>query len=231
MTTVQPIRKKTVVELAIEKIHELIRDGNLRDGDRLPTERELSEALGISRVSLREAIRVLDMMGIIRVEHGSGMVLDSGRVADSVVKPLEFALLLHRGCMDELFEARKLIEVECAGLAAERATPAQVQEMNEVFRRLEERRPDREAGISQEMQLHECLARAAGNTVLTRILVSIRGLLSDSRHRTTPASGVSPFTIELHRQLLRAVEERNREEARRIMRAHLDEVYHRLQTP
>jgi len=84
--SIEPIKKTSVVEQAIGKIYELIKTQDLKEDDRLPPERQLSEMLGISRNSLREAIRVLDMLGIIRVDQGSGMVIDATKVSDVVTR-------------------------------------------------------------------------------------------------------------------------------------------------
>lgn len=228
MSPVAPIKKKSVVEMALEKIYELIQQEGLQEGDRLPTERELSGMFGISRVSLREAIRVLDMMGIVRVGQGSGMILDTVRLSDSVLRPLGFAFVLNRSRLRELFETRRLIEVECAGLAALNATPEQVEELRAIHRRIAESGADRAKGIAGELELHEAVSRAGGNTILTLILISIRGLLSESRHRTVPPTGVSARTIENDRLLVEAIAARDAERARQIMREHLEDISRRL---
>ena len=123
--SVEPIKRVSVVEQAISKIYDLILSQNLKENDKLPPERQLSEMLGISRNSLREAIRVLDMLGVVRVDQGSGMVIDSSRVSDAVTKHLTFALLMNREKMNELFEARLVVETECASLAALRASESE----------------------------------------------------------------------------------------------------------
>jgi GntR family transcriptional repressor for pyruvate dehydrogenase complex len=167
---IEPIKKTSVVEQAIGRIYDLILSRDLKEHDRLPPERELSEMLGISRNSLREAIRVLDMLGILRVDQGSGMVLDASRVSDSVTRHLSFALLLNREKLNELFEARLVIETECAGLAAERATSDEIAVLKSVHAELAATGADRERGIRCELLLHDLVARAARNSVLEKIL-------------------------------------------------------------
>ena len=225
---VEPIKKTSVVEQAIGRIYELIKSENLRERDRLPPERQLSEMLGISRNSLREAIRVLDMLGILRVDQGSGMVLDPSRVSDSVTRHLSFALLLNRDKLQELFEARLVIETECAGLAAERATAEEVEELRRVFGELEACGADRERGIRCELRLHDLVARASRNTVLERILESLQDILRESRETTVPASGVTARTIESQRRIVEAVGNRDAAAARELMREHLRAVSERI---
>ncbi len=87
---VKPIKKINVAEQAISKIYELVKENNLKVGDKLPPERELVKILEISRSSLREAIRALEMIGVINVTQGRGMVIESSKISNSIIKPLAF---------------------------------------------------------------------------------------------------------------------------------------------
>ena len=224
---VEPIKRKSIAEIAVERILELIQDQRLVEGDRLPTEKDLADTLAISRSTLREAIRVLDMMGIIKVEHGSGMVIHASKLSDSMLRPLRFSLMLHKHRLLELFETRRLIEVECTGLAAERATTEEISRIRASYERLLECVRDREAGIACEIDLHEQINRAAHNAILYEVLLSVKDLLRASRDFTVPANGVSEATIESHGSILAAIESRDVPKARQEMLRHLDEVYER----
>jgi GntR family transcriptional repressor for pyruvate dehydrogenase complex len=224
------IRKATVVELAIQKIYELIKEKNLKENDRLPTEYALTKMLGISRPSLREAIRVLNMFGIIRVDHGSGMVIDTKGLSESVLLSLNFALMLNRSSHRELFEARKMIEVECAGLAAERASEEDLCRLEQKYEQMRLSGDDRERAIQLEVDFHECIADAAKNIIIKKMLFSIRELLRESMHSTVPPSGISEATLGKHRELIEAFRTGNREMARSSMLRHLEEVYRRLES-
>ncbi|PKL74294.1 MAG: hypothetical protein CVV27_21235 [Candidatus Melainabacteria bacterium HGW-Melainabacteria-1] len=228
--TVERIKKISVVEQAIGKIYDLIRTQNLKANDRLPPERELSEMLGISRNSLREAIRVLDMLGIIRVDQGSGMVIDATKVSDSVTRHLSFALLLNRDKLRELFEARLVIETECAGLAAERATPADIAALRAAYADLVESRADRAKGIQCEIQLHALTARIAHNVVLEQILSSLRQILRESRETTVPLSGVTMTTVEYQEKIVDAIGRHDKASASALMHEHLVAVAERVRT-
>jgi len=225
---VSPIKKITVVEQAIQKIYDLIRERNLKENDRLPSERDLAQILGISRPSLREAIRVLDMMGVIKVEQGNGITIETSQLSESLIKPLSFALLLNKRVFLELFEARKIIEVECAGLAASRATEEETKEMFLICESLEANKDDREKSIAYEIELHECIVDASKNLVLKKILTSIKDLLKGSRYMTVPSTGVSAETRKNHSRLIKAISERDSDEARKIMLEHLNSVSKRL---
>lgn len=225
---VEPIKRTSVVEQAIDRIYDLILTQNLRENDRLPPERQLSEMLGISRNSLREAIRVLDMMGVLRVDQGSGMVIEASRVAESVGRHLSFALLLNREKLFELFEARLVIETECAGLAAGKATVEEVEEMKRVYSELTSMGTDRETGIQLELKLHNLVAKAARNSVLEKILSSLEDLLRESRETTVPASGVTQRTIESQERIIGAIARKDPAAARAFMYEHISAVADRL---
>lgn len=228
MVPVEPIKRISVVEQAISKIYDLILSQDLKENDKLPPERQLSEMLGISRNSLREAIRVLDMLGVLRVDQGSGMVIDSSRVSDAVTKHLTFALLLNREKLHELFEARLVVETECAGLAAVRADQEERETLRRTYQELCASRTDRPKSIALEIELHNIIARAARNTVLEKILSSLKQILKESREATVPRTGVSTETIQVHERLIAAIEARDQASARTIMREHISAVAERI---
>lgn len=228
--SIDPIKKTSVVEQAIGRIYDLIIAQDLKENDRLPPERQLSEMLGISRNSLREAIRVLDMLGILRVDQGSGMVIDTSRVSDSVTRHLSFALLLNREKLNELFEARLVIETECAGLAAGRTTPEELAHMRSVHAELAASGANREQGIRCELMLHSLVAKASRNTVLEKILSSLSQILRESRETTVPSSGVTARTIESQAKIIDAIARRDPDAARALMSEHISAVAERFKS-
>jgi len=225
---VEPIKRVSVVEQAISKIYDLILSQNLKKNDKLPPERQLSEMLGISRNSLREAIRVLDMLGVVRVDQGSGMVIDSSRVSDAVTKHLTFALLMNREKLNELFEARIVVETECAGLAALRASEEERDLLHHTYRELCESRTDRPKSIALEIEIHNIVARAAHNSVLEEILNSLKQILKESREATVPRTGVTPETVKVHERLIKAIDARDSKGSAEIMREHIAAVADRM---
>ena len=226
--SVEPIKRVSVVEQAISKIYDLILSQNLKENDKLPPERQLSEMLGISRNSLREAIRVLDMLGVVRVDQGSGLVIDSSRVSDAVTKHLTFALRMNREKMNELFEARLVVETECASLAALRASESERALLHRTYQELCESRTDRPKSIALEIELHNIVARAAHNSVLEKILNSLKQILKESREATVPHTGVTPETVKVHERLIAAIDARDSRSSADIMREHIAAVADRM---
>lgn len=226
--SIEPIKRISVVEQALDKIYDLIIAQDLKTNDRLPPERELAEMLGISRNSLREAIRVLDVLGIIRVDQGSGTVIDATKVSDAVTRHLSFALMLNRDKLKELFEARLVIETECAGLAAERATPDEIAELRATYAKLVEFRAERSKGIQYELLLHELIVKASHNAVLEKILSSLRQILKESRETTVPSNGVTPATVEVQEKIIDAINRHDQAMARALMYEHIAAVAERV---
>ena len=225
---VTPIKKINVAEQAINKIYELVKEKNLKVGDTLPPERELVKILEISRSSLREAIRALEMIGVINVTQGRGMVIESSKISNSIIKPLAFSIILNKNTFLELFEARKLIEVECAGLAAERITTPELKKVKEIYNLLIKHQHNREKSIKYEIKLHEEITEIAKNNILGDILSSIKKLLRESRDTTVPSQGVTLKTINFHEKLIQVFEAKDASKARKLMFEHLDIVSKRL---
>src|SRR5438132_8006132 len=138
---VRPEKNGLMAEQVVIQVRDMVREGKLRPGDRLPPERELAKRLGISRASLRHGLRFLAAMGVLSSRHGSGTYIADGPPAlDS--EPLKLLAALHRFTPDEMFEARRQIEVGIAGLAAERSTDdhlaTMAEEVTEMYATLDD---------------------------------------------------------------------------------------------
>ncbi|MCB0005370.1 MAG: FadR family transcriptional regulator, partial [Anaerolineales bacterium] len=125
----QPIKRSAISEDVTLHIMELIRNGKLRPGDKLPAERQLAESLGVSRVSLREGLRTLAFMNILDVRTGDGTYISSLDSQD-LVEPLTFVLDINTQTLQELAQARRLIEPYLAAEAARHITDEELAELN-----------------------------------------------------------------------------------------------------
>ncbi len=218
----------TVGQMLLRQFVGLLRDGQLRPGDKLPPERELASMLGISRPSVRQALSALGLIGIIEPRQGSGTY-----VAESLTRlPLEpfvYRLLLNQGSFDELMEVRGLIEPAVTSLAAQRATDEGLRGIEEALERYEaavgsDEPVDVEADYGTEF--HRALAAAAGNSTLVALLDGLRDLIGAAgRLLGSEQRGAS---LKAHRSIFRAVRDRNPQLAERRMRAHLNDVSTRL---
>jgi GntR family transcriptional regulator, transcriptional repressor for pyruvate dehydrogenase complex len=205
------------------RLIELIREQRLRSGDRLPPERELAASMGVSRSSLREALRALSMIGVVDMRHGDGTYLSSLEPA-SLMRGVGLVLELSESGMEELFEARKLVEPGLAALAAERIDTSMLMALQHCVEQSEHSVGDHEKFMRADLQLHDLIARAAGNAILCRLIDSIHSLGIASRRTTTAIPGVELRTVADHREIVDALAARDPERAHRAMLTHLENV-------
>ena len=125
------ISNKKVYEQVIEQIQDNIMDGTFKKGDKLPSERDLSETMGVSRTSIREALRVLETMGVVESRQGEGNFICSN-IEKSLLQPLSMMFKLNEGSWSDIFELRNVLEIECARLSALRATELDCRELLDI---------------------------------------------------------------------------------------------------
>jgi len=220
----QPLARRTYVAEAIRTIKDMILDGRLAPGQRLPPERSLSEALGVSRPTVREAIRSLQAMNILESRHGAGTFVASLSV-DELLRPLQFVLSLATGGLDHLFEVRMLLEPGAAALAAVRASEEQVAGLRDCAARAEaEAVADAEAMLRLDTELHERIVDASANPLLQHLWAATSALGAESRSYTVRLPGVRPQTITEHRAIVDAIAARDAVAAEAAMAAHISRI-------
>lgn len=219
----RPLARTGFTTDAIRTVKDMVLDGRLQPGDRLPSERALSEALGVSRPTVREAIRSLQAMNIVESRHGSGTFVASLSV-DDLLRPLLFALALSDFGIEHLFEVRLMLEPGTAALAAERGDDEELEHLRDVAQhgRTDDLPPEQLASLDAE--LHECIARASHNALLERLLASIRTLAEESRNYTVRLPGVAQHTVSEHEEIVTAICARDPEQARAAMAEHLGRI-------
>ncbi|HEY5204726.1 MAG TPA: FadR/GntR family transcriptional regulator [Roseiarcus sp.] len=170
-----PNDKRVIGQQVVARILELIRTGSLRAGDRLPPERELIEIFGISRPSLREALRALSMLGVINSLHGGGAYVGDLH-ARTLLAPLDFYLSLTKANFADAFDSRRVIEIEIARRAAAKATPADIHELRDIIDAHKTVQDDPVGFRILDTRFHEKLSEIAGNAVLQRIAYGLYNL-------------------------------------------------------
>jgi len=205
----------------IEHVRRLIERGELRPGDRLPAERELAVRIGVSRPTVRVGLRALAAMGVVRTRHGAGTFVTEFPVLDS--EPLSFLAALHGFTRDEMYEARRILEVGAAALAAERATPDQMTTISEEIANLFASMEDPQAFLVHDIRFHRAVAAASGNPIVASLVEMVAALYYDQRRKTAErATGRNlRDAAEMHRRVYQAIRSRNPEEARGAMNEHL----------
>ncbi len=225
-TTFSPLQKQqTVAEAISAEILDLLRQKELRPGDKLPPERELAEMLGVSRPSLREALRALSIMKVVEVRQGDGTYVSALKPAE-LVEHLEFVFMLDDSTLLQLFEARKIVETGNVALAAQRITDEELAALHDCLQQSERSVDDPDAFLLADLALHEIITRAARNPLLDRFMASIGTLSRASRHKTVRMSGVTTAAVEHHRQIVAALQARDPQAASAAMLRHLEHVEH-----
>ena len=212
-------RKEDVTVKLITVFKQLIAEGTLEPGGRLPAERELAESFGVSRSSLRQALKVLEIMGVISQRVGDGTYLNKG--ADAILRePMEFLILLDGISAHELMEARLLVEPELAARAALRASEEDIAEIHKELRAMEAAKEDHARFVAHDLLFHQAVFQAAGNRV-TSLMFSVVHKSLDKLINMTSQVVEPEHTLTLHRRIYQAIRKRDQDESRRRMTEHL----------
>ncbi len=221
------VKKKRVYEDIVKQIRNLIQKGKLKQGDQLPTERELVDTFKVSRASVREAIRYLESMKLVESRQGNGTYVIASS-EEALVQPLAASLFLEKDNLLDIFSIRKIIEPQIAQLAAENATASEINELEEI---LQEQVKDLSSGLNltkTDSEFHNLLIQTAKNRVLERLLLAVLDLLAQTREKYLQVEGRAQRSLEGHQKIFSAIKARNPVAARQAMRRHLEEVEHIL---
>ena len=218
------IRRDRLYKQVADQIQELIIAESLRAGDKLPGERELAERLGISRTVVREAIRTLSVRGLVRVKAGCGTYIQE-LTAEDAAAPIELLFKLRQtaGSLDNLYEIRRMMEIEIAGLAAERATDEDYAALEDAIEGMAASVDDPDQLTEYDMAFHSALAVATQNELFSLLLSMIASVWHKMILVSAHARGAAEAGLQHHRNLLGCVSERDPERAREAMRAHIRE--------
>ena len=202
------------------RIQDLIRDESIKAGERLPAERDLASKLSVSRASLREALIVLELGGVVEVRGGSGVYVSEQtqtKVDVPEVGPGPF----------EVLAARRMIEVEVCAVAAKMATDSAIDAILKAVMEMERHHADRESNEQADRNFHLAIARATGNTALVGVieyLWNLRGSLHQKLKQHFQTEDLRLQTLTDHRRILEAIASHDVAGARQAMRAHLERV-------
>lgn len=218
----ETVRRNKVYEEVARQIERLILK-KLQPGDKLPSERELAETLGVSRSSIRDAIRSLELMGMVEPRQGAGTIVREVS-AESLVNPLANAIKRKEEMVGELIDFRKMLEPPLAARAATHASPDEISEMEEILVRQEEKLRQGDSAIAEDSEFHYAIALASGNSVVLKVLDTLMDLLRDTRERNLQVEGRPPKSLAGHRRILAAIKKHDAEAAKDAMRRHIEDV-------
>lgn len=215
----KPISRTTISSEIVDQIFSMIRSGGLNPGDKLPSERKLGELLRVGRSSIREALKGMETAGLLKRTTGGTILCEPGEMENA-----GFWLGISSAKIHEVFEARKLMEIELAGLAAERATPEDIQKMGGTVIEI---CPVNEV-VHWDVAFHRCLAEAAKNSIFSRVYNLITGLLFQTHNyyarleHTGELDVVVKTTMAQHKEILKAIQSHDATLAKEAVRVHLE---------
>ena len=218
----EAVRRNRIYEEIARQIEKMITE-KMKAGDRLPPERQLADMFGVSRSSIRDAIRTLEMSGLVEARQGLGTVVRE-HSADAVVNPLTQVLVQKRKLVGELLDVRKMIEPPLAARAAVHAIPDEVAEMDNILRRQQEKMQAGDLAIEEDNECHYAIALAADNSVVLKVLDVLMDLLRDTRERSLQVEGRPERSIADHRDILNAIQRQDAAGAEAAMRRHIEAV-------
>jgi len=219
----EAIQRTKLYEVVAAQLERLILDGALQPGDKLPPERELAERFEVSRSAVREALRSLELKGLVEPRPGEGTLVRTPSI-DSLLNPLAGLLGRKLELVQELLEVRSMIEPHLAGRAARNAEKEDIAKLKEILERHEERAARKELAIEEDSEFHYTIARAAKNTVVLKVLDVMMDILRESRERSLQVEGRREKSLAGHRRIYNAIKRRDAEGAEKAMRQHLAEI-------
>lgn len=218
-----PISRSKLAESVAEQLLAEIRGKGLAPGTRIPSERELMNALGVGRSTIREAINGLAMLGVLEIRHGQGAFVADPSAGASLPRAIQAAL--SRGVTVDLFEARELVEVHTARLAATRRTAADLQQLQQTLDEHERAIADGKSTVEPSVNFHTQLADAAHSEVLASFVRSFDAVLTERGIELDRQAGFRTWELEQHRRIFQAVRDGAPEVAAERMREHLVTVF------
>jgi GntR family transcriptional repressor for pyruvate dehydrogenase complex len=216
------VRRNRLYEEVAKQIERVILK-KLQPGDKLPSERELAELLRVSRGSIRDAIRSLELLGLVEARQGTGTIVrETSR--ESLPNPFANALKRRKELVSELLDFRKMLEPPLAARAATHASSEELLEMEDILRRQEERQRQGDAAVAEDAEFHYSVALASDNSVVMKVIDILMDLLRDTRARSLQVEGRPQKSLTGHRRILAAIKRRDAEAAKDAMRRHLEDV-------
>ena len=207
-------------DAVVTRIESLILENQLRPGDPLPPERELAEGFGVGRNVVREALRSLAEKGLVEVRAGRGTVVVEADPS-AVTESLRLLLRRRRVTLEELGDARLLIEPELAALAAKNAPSDDTRVLEECLRKLEVAGDDSEAHVQADLDLHHEIARLSNQLVLQAIFDAIQAVMLWSMRLGITIPGAAAASDDRHRRIVAAIVAGDADTAREEMRTHM----------
>jgi GntR family transcriptional regulator, transcriptional repressor for pyruvate dehydrogenase complex len=218
-----PLERTTLSAAAFERLITNVVHGTWKAGQQIPTERILCQELGIARNSLREALKAMELIGMLKSRVGEGTFVCPR--SEFLSRPLLWAFTgTDHAELADLMEARSLMEADLAGLAAKRATPAELKRIEDTLHAMEQDIAGSEAVLESDMAFHLSVGQAAHNEVLANAAQLLRNVLKYWIHLKLMIGRVPAQALERHQEIYHAIRKRDVQASRALMQEHLNET-------
>ncbi|MCP4381471.1 MAG: FadR family transcriptional regulator [Hyphomicrobiales bacterium] len=224
LPVISPVERNSVADQVAKKILDLVRTGNLKPGDQLPPERDLAQMLQVSRPSLREAMRGLQILGVVKSRQGGGAYISSLDAAD-LLGPLQFLITLNAKNVDALYESRGLIEGGVAQMATERLTDADTDRLRAMVVLQADLVTDPLGFRVSDLEFHRTIMDSTGNPFLIRVAYSLYVLGMEYRRIASETPGVLKRSLADHEEIVAAFVARDADAAGAAMVLHMRNVH------
>lgn len=216
----RPLGHPRLYEQVVERLRQHVDAAGLKSGDRLPAERELAERLGVSRASIKQAMVVLEVQGLVAVRQGGGVYLRADRLS---VEPVS-VLVERRHRLPDVLDARAALETKFAELAAQRSDAGDLEAIEGALAEMRRAVAGGEHGEDGDRRFHAAVAAAAHSPLLSQFYAEIAAPIGESRAESLRQPGRPSRSLVQHEQIARAIEERQPAKAAAAMRRHIDSV-------
>ncbi|ETA80917.1 FadR/GntR family transcriptional regulator [Youngiibacter fragilis] len=221
-----PVKNTKVYEQVIEQIKYMIVSGELKKGDRLPPERELVERLQVSRTSVREALRALQIIGLVECKQGGGNFIRE-QFEDNLIEPLSLMFTLQDSRNSEILELRRVLEVETASLAARSITDEELNALAEIIAGMKSH-PDEQENVVLDKRFHYIIARASRNNLIVSILTAVSSLMDsfikEAREAIINRDENKETLLEHHEKIYKALADHDEKKAAKVMEDHMNMI-------
>jgi len=223
LRSITPVRRTTLTESAFEQLISYVVNGSWKSGDRIPAERDLCQQLGIARTSLREALKAMELIGMLDSRVGDGTFVCPR--SEFLSRPLLWAFTgTDHAELRDIMEARTLIEENLAGLAAERGSEEEISAIEQAVQMMRDSIERGDSILEADLAFHLAIASAAHNEVLRNAVQLLRNLMRQWLYFKLLLPDVPQIVVKRHETVLQAIRRRDPSAARAAMRKHLDET-------
>lgn len=212
----------------VNNIKEMIKNKRIHPGEKLPNEMELAKHFGVSRPTIREALKILASINVVEIVRGKGTFVK--HLPGLINDPFGLDYVSDENLPLSLYEVRKIIEPSCAKLAAERATEEEIKKLEEIVERMKEIISTHKIWVEAELEFHRIIAQSTQNPILQRIVPIIQETIIRSFQSAPPTNYHHEKAFEEHIKILEAIKNREPELAYEAMQKHMENAYNRMLT-